>query len=268
MTRKEIFEYLNYQGEYTKEVKKKINRLLKKYHPDKNKKDKKTILLIYEIKKELEKNSLKEETSSPEKNINSDSERDYSVNKSFIERIIKILKKQKQFIENSLKRIYKKEYYWSNKIYKDSYDIGLIDIKVEALKQKQLSLKKMDFIDYTTIIIIIFLILLSLLIKNILIIFLIIFPVLIEIYHYYYRVELYLNNENLLQKLLKLKDNYQIKQVEMQKNLNELKQEEIRLKKEKSSINNDIAFYDHELNKTSVYEKEKSTKKETTYTKK
>ena len=58
MNREEILEYLNYNGRYTKEVKKKLNKLLKKYHPDNNKSDKDTILILYQIKKELEDGTL------------------------------------------------------------------------------------------------------------------------------------------------------------------------------------------------------------------
>ena len=58
MTRNEILSEINYQGVYNKEVKRKLNKLLKKYHPDNNKEDKETILILYEIKKELEKGSI------------------------------------------------------------------------------------------------------------------------------------------------------------------------------------------------------------------
>ena len=56
MNKKEIYEYLNYNGKYTKEIEKKLKKLIKKYHPDKNKNDKSTILVLYEVKKELENN--------------------------------------------------------------------------------------------------------------------------------------------------------------------------------------------------------------------
>ena len=58
MTREEILKELNYKGKYNKEVKRKLKRLLKKYHPDNNKEDKETILVLYQIKKELETNTL------------------------------------------------------------------------------------------------------------------------------------------------------------------------------------------------------------------
>ena len=54
MTREEILEKIRYKGEYTEAVKKRLKKLIKQYHPDVNKNDKKTILLLYDIKKELE----------------------------------------------------------------------------------------------------------------------------------------------------------------------------------------------------------------------
>lgn len=51
MNKKEIYEYLNYKGKYTKDIEKKLKKLIKKFHPDKNKEDKSTILILYEVKK-------------------------------------------------------------------------------------------------------------------------------------------------------------------------------------------------------------------------
>ena len=58
MTREEILKYLNYNGRYTKDIKKKLNKLLKLYHPDNNKSDKDNIFILYQIKKELEDGTL------------------------------------------------------------------------------------------------------------------------------------------------------------------------------------------------------------------
>ena len=58
MTEKEIIEYIGFSGTYTKSVKKKLNKLIKKYHPDRNKNDKTTILILYSVKERLENNTL------------------------------------------------------------------------------------------------------------------------------------------------------------------------------------------------------------------
>ena len=47
MNKNEILKYINYKGKYNKETKTKLNKLIKKYHPDKNKNDKKIILILY-----------------------------------------------------------------------------------------------------------------------------------------------------------------------------------------------------------------------------
>ena len=108
MTREEILKELNYKGKYTKEVKRKLKRLLKKFHPDKNKNDKETILILYQIKKELETNTLVHDELF--ENIKSD-ESDYSQNgilTLFFEKMIKSLKNNKKEIDKKIKNLYVK----------------------------------------------------------------------------------------------------------------------------------------------------------------
>ena len=54
MNRNDILKAINYDGKYTKETKKKLRELLKKYHPDHYKKETDTFKIINEIKKELD----------------------------------------------------------------------------------------------------------------------------------------------------------------------------------------------------------------------
>ena len=84
MNKQEILEFINYKGKYNKEVKTKLNKLIKKYHPDKNKNDKETILILYEVKKELEEGKKLEYN---EESIKSE-EKIERTNPFFIERII------------------------------------------------------------------------------------------------------------------------------------------------------------------------------------
>ena len=58
MKKEEVYKIIEYDGIYDEKVKKNLKKLIKKYHPDKNKKDKKTIEIIYEVKKELENNNV------------------------------------------------------------------------------------------------------------------------------------------------------------------------------------------------------------------
>ena len=146
MNKQEILKYINYKGKYTKDVKTKLNKLIKKYHPDKNKDDKKTILILYDIKKDLESGKTleyeKEKTEVKEENINT----------FFIEKFINVLKHRKIFIQKELNNLYKKSYYYVDKIYKESYDKGLIDIKIEELNNNINYIKKIDNIEIMIII--------------------------------------------------------------------------------------------------------------------
>lgn len=58
MKKEEVYKIIEYNGVYDDKVKKNLKKLIKKYHPDKNKKDKNSIEVIYEVKKELENNKV------------------------------------------------------------------------------------------------------------------------------------------------------------------------------------------------------------------
>ena len=58
MTKKEIYAYLKYNGVYDNGVKRRLKKLIKKYHPDLNNGDDTVMKLINEVKKELETNSV------------------------------------------------------------------------------------------------------------------------------------------------------------------------------------------------------------------
>lgn len=58
MTKQEIYVKLGYTGEYTKEVKRKLRELIKKYHPDLNHGDDTTMKILNEVKNEIENNRV------------------------------------------------------------------------------------------------------------------------------------------------------------------------------------------------------------------
>ena len=58
MTKEEIYAYLKYNGVYDSGVKRRLKKLIKKYHPDLNNGDDTVMKLINEVKKELETNSV------------------------------------------------------------------------------------------------------------------------------------------------------------------------------------------------------------------
>ena len=261
MTEKEIIEYIGFSGTYTKSVKKKLNKLIKKYHPDRNKNDKTTILILYSVKERLENNTL----TYTKNNDNSiyNSYQTNNINKkekiydtktiNFINRIINILIRKKDFFNKELNKIYNKEYYYNKKLYKNSELDGYNDIEIEKILEILNSLKKVNYIDILYIIFIFLFIGLSF--------YNIIFSVflLFIIYFEYSFIKERYNEYNkfliLLRKKKIKKEKYSIKNKNYEKILNELNRYEINLKNERRMVSNDIAFYNHELSLSNNYSK-------------
>ena len=260
MTREEILKDIGYKGKYNKEVKTKLNKLLKKYHPDNNKDDKKTILVLYEVKKDLETGKVLDYNREIKNNEN-----DYvnSTNTFFIERIIKILKHRRNFIKRELNKLYKRSYYYINKIYEESYDKGLIDIKIDELNNNINYVKRIDIIEILILLFILIIIFIGIITGKYILIVFIIIPILFELY-YLNSKKIYINDTIKLIKKLKAKRNEYIKrEEEYNENIKEIRKHEVELEKEIKSINNDIAYYNNELNKVNnkQYNKEKSKTK-------
>ena len=171
MTRKEILDYLNYKGRYTKDVKKRLNKLLKKYHPDNNKSDKDTILVLYQIKKELEDGNLKYEAKSKNEEVT-----DYSF---FIELMINKLKSKKSRIDKKIEDLYKKINIHYEKVNNKQEQIDLIDTDILELEEDISKLLSIDIIDYIIIFFIVLFIFLMIGFKNFLFFICILFFVLI-----------------------------------------------------------------------------------------
>ena len=258
MTEQEIIEYIGFSGTYTKNVKKKLNKLIKKYHPDHNKTDKKTILTLYSIKEKLENKTL-----TYTKNIDNTSQTNNIYKKeevydtktiNFINRIINILIREKDFFNKELNKIYNKEYYYNKKLYKNSELDGYNDIEIEKILEILNSLKKVNYIDILYIIFIFIFIGLSF--------YNIIFSVflLFIIYFEYSFIKERYNEYNkfliLLRKKKIKKEKYSIKNKNYEKILNELNRYEINLKNERRMVSNDIAFYNHELSLSNNYSKD------------
>lgn len=58
MTKEEIYEAIGYTGKYTKEVKRKLRLLMKRFHPDVNAGDDSTMKILVEVKNELTHNKV------------------------------------------------------------------------------------------------------------------------------------------------------------------------------------------------------------------
>ena len=263
MTEKEIIEYIGFSGTYTKSVKKKLNKLIKKYHPDRNKNDKTTILILYSVKERLENNTLTYTKNNDNDNSIYNSNQTNNINKkekiydtktiNFINRIINILIRKKDFFNKELNKIYNKEYYYNKKLYKNSELDGYNDIEIENILEILNSLKKVNYIDILYIIFIFLFIGLSF--------YNIIFSVflLFIIYFEYSFIKERYNEYNkfliLLRKKKIKKEKYSIKNKNYEKILNELNRYEINLKNERRMVSNDIAFYNHELSLSNNYSK-------------
>ena len=264
MTEKEIIEYIGFSGTYTKSVKKKLNKLIKKYHPDRNKNDKTTILILYSVKERLENNTLTYTKNNDNDNSIYNSNQTNNINKkekiydtktiNFINRIINILIRKKDFFNKELNKIYNKEYYYNKKLYKNSELDGYNDIEIENILEILNSLKKVNYIDILYIIFIFLFIGLSF--------YNIIFSVflLFIIYFEYSFIKERYNEYNkfliLLRKKKIKKEKYSIKNKNYEKILNELNRYEINLKNERRMVSNDIAFYNHELSLSNNYSKD------------
>ena len=262
MTEKEIIEYIGFSGTYTKNVKKKLNKLIKKYHPDRNKNDKTTIIILYSVKERLENNTL----TYTKNNDNSiyNSYQTNNINKkekiydtktiNFINRIINILIRKKDFFNKELNKIYNKEYYYNKKLYKNSELDGYNDIEIENILEILNSLKKVNYIDILYIIFIFIFIGLSF--YNIIFSIFLLFIIYFEYSFIKERYNEYNKFLILLRKKKIKKEKYSIKNKNYEKILNELNRYEINLKNERRMVSNDIAFYNHELSLSNNYSKD------------
>lgn len=139
MTRKDILNYIKYEGEYTKEVKKKLRELLKKYHPDHYKKESDTFKKINEIKKELD--SGKKLSFDEPKENDKPSVADYKITEEIIDLSKKrdeLLDKKKKYQEelSRLQDEYRIEYETDVNYRNEAVDSANEVIKVQERKQK------------------------------------------------------------------------------------------------------------------------------------
>lgn len=264
MTEKEIIEYIGFSGTYTKSVKKKLNKLIKKYHPDRNKNDKTTILILYSVKERLENNTLTYTKNNDNDNSIYNSYQTNNINKkekiydtktiNFINRIINILIRKKDFFNKELNKIYNKEYYYNKKLYKNSELDSYNDIEIEKILEILDSIKKVNYIDILYVIFIFIFIGLSF--YNIIFSIFLLFIIYFEYSFIKERYNEYNKFLILLRKKKIKKEKYSIKNKNYEKILNELNRYEINLKNERRMVSNDIAFYNHELSLSNNYSKD------------
>ncbi len=271
MTREEILKELHYHGKYTIDVKKRLRKLLKKYHPDKNKKDNQTILILYEIKKELENGTLQyQETNEwikKEKNLQEVSKDFHSASMHylyFLENMVEKLKKQKATISKKIKDLYRK---WNKIIDKKNQkqeELGKTSFKMNELEEDMnniLKINKKEKWITTSIIILLFL---SLIRKKIIFVLISIGLIVIEIYNIHRKYQEYHQKKNRMKRLSKKRKIIQEEYMEIENQSMKLDEREKKLKREERRINNDIQFYSNEISKVKEQVTQKEQEKEIT----
>lgn len=139
MNRNEILKKINYNGEYTKETKKKLRELLKKYHPDHYKKESDTFKLISSIKKELDSGKKISITVSDDSNIKNDN--DYKISEEIIDLSRKRdnlinkkdkIKKELSKLQDDYRTQYDKDVHYRNETFDSTNEI----IELQSKRQK------------------------------------------------------------------------------------------------------------------------------------
>ena len=257
MSREEILEQLNYKGKYTKDVKKKLNKLLKKYHPDNNKNDKMTILTLYQIKKELEDGTLKYD------NLKKDNKSNNNEYQSLLKMMINKLILKRDRIDKKMEILYEKINDSYEIINNKQDEISYIDLEVERLREEVEQLKKRDTLETILIILMVLFIMFMIIFKKIFFVLFFFIFIILEIYYLYLKKSFYLEAMAKLKKTCRIKDNVNEEFDVLDKNVRELLDDEKKLKNEKNRVNNDIQFYSHELSK--IDEKVKNKEKNDSY---
>ena len=155
MTKEEIYKYLKYIGIYDSGVKRRLKKLIKKYHPDLNNGDDTVMKVINEVKKELENNtvSIKNENDTKPTDIKSNNK-----NSVDIINITTLISKLNSEI-NSLNKKIEKGNHDEYKLFLE-YNSSLslyntLKLNERLIKSKIIRLKRLRFIDKLNILLII-----------------------------------------------------------------------------------------------------------------
>ena len=121
MNKDSIYKLIGYEGEYNKEVKAKLRKLLKKYHPDHNKGNSETFKLINEVKRELEKN--------PHLKVKNSKETNENIQENITKEDLEYYQKKIVFLQEQNKKI-------ENKIEENNNNLKEILQKFNSLNEK------------------------------------------------------------------------------------------------------------------------------------
>ena len=266
MNKKEILEYIKYNGRYTQDVKKRLKKLLKKYHPDNNKNDKNTILVLYQVKKELEDGTLKKMTySDGESKLDQENPiSDHYV--FFIELLIKRLKNKRVRIDKKIEALYEKMNFHYEKMNHKQDELYYIETDLYEIEKEISELLRIDIVDIIIVIIILLVFSTILFSKLYFLVIIILFFIMIEIYYIYTRRKVYLDKQEKLKQVKRIKKNVNKEYEIIKDRVTLLEKDELALKQDKRRINDDISYYSNQL--SNIRDKELSKHNKKVYTKK
>lgn len=272
MSREEIYEYLNYQGVYDDKIRRKLNKLIKKYHPDKNKNDKTTILVLYDVKKELESGktiNLKPEKKNQTKKQEKE-EDEFSKYEPFIKRMIEILQRRKKKIDSELSKLYKRENLFSKRKLEFVNQLNAVNLNFDNLQKELLLVNKLSSLDIVILLIIVIIFILFIYNQNIFLLLLLLFLLLLLILKAIFKVKVKKNLEEKLLSLNQEKEMITSKKNEYEKIVKDLNKKCVELKFRQRALSNDIQFYHYELSKilSSSYIVKKDIDKDRSYQRK
>lgn len=246
MNKKEIYEYLNYNGKYTKDIEKKLKKLIKRFHPDKNKNDKSTILVLYEVKKELENNVVDTIYYQNEKSKVTDKNETIFYNlEPLIIRMIEILRVRRDRKEQEISKIQRKINYHYKKRMGLTNSKNEIDLHIEEISKKYNNFSSRTTTIFLIINFVLFLITMSFL--NLLTFLIFLLSIFITIFYFLLRHEYFIKLNKEMEKRNSEKHNYEIKIKIVNEKIKALEDVCVNLKFEKNAISNDIQFYNYEL---------------------
>lgn len=248
MNKDSIYKFIGYKGEYNKEVKAKLRGLLKKYHPDHNNGNDETFKMISSIKKELENNKVntnfkENETKSYQENT------DLNDDFLYYNEQIKILRDKNSVLENKInhkngiiERLSKKYNSINEKLTQNKEVLCANEDNVNYLKMFRK--KYIIYILSFLIFMVIYLITQKILFLGLIVIVIVILSV--DISRLYISIrELTSKSKNYLLKNFEL-----FNEIERLKDaISEEKKDLLNLKREQIKNDNDIRFYQNQLNK-------------------
>lgn len=251
MKREEILTEINYQGEYNKAVKKKLNKLIKKYHPDYNKEDNQTIMVLYQVKKDLEEgkvdyyNPVVETV--PESNYSVHEEE--IVSNIFLKKMIDKLSLRSENINKRVQQLYDELNicYENHDLIQDK--VNNINFLITEVKEELENITKVDYIDISIIILIIVLVFGSIIFKTWFLFIFVFLLVCIELYYTYVRYIHYNKKRRELDRIIDRFKDINSDFLSVQDKISDLRQKELQLKRERLKVSNDLQFYNYEMSK-------------------